>query len=804
MIAAWLLPLLALGYVGLLFAVAYKGDRRGQAASAGRLQPFIYALSLGVYCTSWTFYGAVGTAATGGFAFLPIYLGPILVFTVGFDFLQRVVRISKARNATSIADLLALRYGKSRAVAVLVTLLAVAGGVPYIALQLKAVTVSMEVLGAAPVTSEPFVALLVAGGLALFAILFGTRELDATEHHRGMMWAIALESVVKLVAFVAIGIFALATLGGLAKTGEVIAESQDLTRRMALLPLPDGFITSTLLAMAAIICLPRQFHVAAVEYRDRRDLRTARWLFPLYLVIFSMFVIPIAVAGLSVLPENVSPDTFVLALPAAGDHQVLSLLAFIGGFSAATSMVIVATVALATMVSNDIVLPVLLRRRTRERADVAGPLLQARRTVIVLIALASWGYFLIGGTSAALASIGLLAFAAVAQFAPALVLGVYWSGATRNGALAGLIGGGVVWLYALLLPVLVGADSRFVVDGLLGISWLRPQALFGFDGLSPLSHGALWSLGLNIVLIVLVSRLGGQSLGERMEALAFTDRAQLSQARAATQAPATLSDLQELAARFVGRSHARTAFAEHADEIGWGGDAEATANAQSLQFTERLLSGSIGAASARSVLSGALQRVGVGTVDAARLLNATSQVVRFNRQLLESTLNSISQAVSVVDENLDLVGWNQAYVDLFDYPTGMVHLGQPIDVLLEENGRRGLLGEGDTDALISLRLKAMDRGEAHTEQRVWPDGRVIEVQGRPMPGGGYVTTYTDVTPYKRAEEAVRASEEQVRLYTDNAPAMLTYIDADRRLRFANRAYLEFVGSDRDAVLGQQL
>ena len=762
MFYTWALPLLVFAYLALLFSVAHRGDRGLEGTRGQRLQPWIYSLSLAVYCTSWTFYGAVGSAATGGFSFLPIYLGPILVFTFGYGLLRRMVRISKDRNLTSIADFLANRYGRSRAIAVVVTLLAIAGGVPYIALQLKAVVMSLEVLGALPSSSDggaALAALVVGGILALFAILFGARELDATEHHRGMMWAIALESVVKLVAFVAIGVFALGSIGGWGALDETIAASEQLSAQFAPDHLPVDFLVSTLLAMAAVLCLPRQFHVAVVEYRNRRDLARARWVFPVYLAIFSLWVIPVAVTGLTMLPYDVVPDTFVLAIPLAAGRTELAVLAFLGGFSAATGMVIVATVALATMVSNDLVLPLLMRGRSRERTNMAATLLRARQAVILAIVFAAWGYFLLIGDTPALASIGLLAFAAVAQFAPALVLGTYWPGATRAAAIAGLSAGGLLWAYTLLLPTLAGPDSGFVLAGPLGIEALRPQALLGLEGFTPLAHGVLWSLGANVLIVSLWSLARRAAPDERMEAVTFIRGAQPLRESQRVPAVATLSELEELAGRFVGRSQAEQAFAQHAREYGWAEGPETPADASMLHFTERLLSGSIGTASARSVLTGALQRSGMRSRDADRLLTATSQVVRFNRQLLESTLDSISQGVSVVDEDLCLVGWNQAYLDLFDYPEGLVHLGRPIGDLIRHNGERGMLGAGNRTEKVERRLELMRRGQAYRTERRWPDGRHIELRGQPMPGGGYVTTFNDVTEYRRAEKALAEANE---------------------------------------------
>ncbi|MEO0998940.1 MAG: hypothetical protein AAFX58_15630, partial [Pseudomonadota bacterium] len=428
-----------------------------------------------------TFYGAVGTATQGGWAFLPIYLGPMLVILFAWSMISRIVALSKRQNLTSIADFLAARYGKARSLAVLVTIIAIVGSVPYIALQLKAVATGVTIVsgGGDSAAASYDSALIIAASLAVFAILFGTRQIDASEHHHGMMLAIAFESVVKLLAFVAVGLFAFGLLGSSADSGgRTVADVFPLDR------LPATFLTQTLLASAAIFCLPRQFHVAVVEAQEGADLRAARWQFPLYLLVICLFVVPITVAGLNVLPAGrFAGDTFVLALPMHGGQDWLTLLAYLGGFSAATGMVIVASVTLATMVSNEIVMPLLLRLRSLargERSDFSRVLLLVRRAAILGIAAMAYAYFRLIDSGAALASIGLLSFAAAAQFAPLIVLGMYWHGATRRGALAGLATGFALWGYTLFLPGLARSGAipgSFVTDGLFGQAWLRPEAL---------------------------------------------------------------------------------------------------------------------------------------------------------------------------------------------------------------------------------------------------------------------------------------------------------------------------------------
>ena len=561
MIPGWILLLVSVGYVGLLFGVAWLGDRKPLYPRRNWLRPIVYSLALAVYCSSWTFYGAVGTAATTGLGFLPIYLGPILLFLFGWRILERLVLVAREQSTVSIADFLAARYGRAQNIAATVTLIAVIAAIPYIALQFKAVAMSIDVLSGT--VADPAVArhpltdpaLYVALLLALFAILFGTREIDATEHHHGMILAVALESLVKLVAFVAVGVFALGHLPG---SEDLLSRFQSATRDFVAPGIPQGFMAQTLLAFVAIVCLPRQFHVAVVECGEVADVRRARWLFSAYLLVICVFVLPITSAGQALFAgAGVAPDTYVLALPLAMDNTSLALAAYVGGFSAATGMVIVASVALATMVSNDLVMPAILRgnlARDLHSPHLGARVLWVRRIAIVAIALLAYAYYRGAGESGSLAAFGLLAFAAVGQFAPALIGGLYWRGASRRGVVAGLVAGFVLWGYTLLLPTLTRAgwfDTAWLHLGPLGIAWLQPESLFGLRGWDPITHGTFWSLLVNVLALLVVSARYRPSLEERSRATPFLDPyAQRPRATAGGwQGNLSAADLQQLAAQ---------------------------------------------------------------------------------------------------------------------------------------------------------------------------------------------------------------------------------------------------------------
>ena len=794
MINWWTLLGLSIGYVALLFAIARWGDRVGFGNLSPNFRAITYSLGLAVYCTSWTFYGAVGSAATSGWLYLPIYLGPILVIVFGWGLVRRIISISRTKNLTSIADFIAARYGKARSLAVLVTVIATIGSVPYIALQLKAIVTGFDVIsdfsGGASGIDEGLVG---AVALALFAMLFGARKIDVTEHHEGMMLAIAFESLVKLGAFVAVGVFALGVLAAEPEALSSAARRVSFAEVFGSRSLPDTFLTQVLLASAAILCLPRQFHVTVVEARADTDIDRARWLFPLYLVVFSVLVVPITLAGMSTLGAAAfGADSYVLALPMQAGFDWLTILAFLGGFSGATGMVIVACVALSTMISNEIALPLVLRRRAgtaTEQEDYSRLILVVRRFAIAGIAALGYAYYSTAGDSAALAAFGLLSFAAVAQFAPLLLFGIFWPRSTRRGVLAGLATGWVLWIYTLFLPALAKAGAfslAFVTAGPFGIGWLRPEALLLDLSAHPLTHGVAWSLGANVLVGIVVSLRSEQSVAEQIQSRAFASPAGRDGGvlRGAGRSGIRTADLMALAERFLGEHHARRSFADFATNEGLEITPGADADQSLVQYTERLLAGAIGASSARVVMTTALRRTGMDIGDVVTLLDETSHAIRFNRKLLESTLENITQGVSVVDANQRIIGWNQRYEELMGYPPGMVHVGQPVAELIRYNASLGRFGDRDAEEEVEKRLHHLRRGKAYVYQSAFADGRVVEIRGQAMADGGYVTTFTDISEYKRQEAALVEAKEMLEQRVADRTAELE--DAMRALRTAKQ------------------
>jgi len=763
MLAPWFVSIVALGYLGLLFAIAFYGDRRASLWRGGAREPVIYALSLAIYCTSWTFYGSVGRAASHGIDFILIYVGPILLILPGYPLMRKILRIARAHNVTSIADFIGARYGKSRPVAALATVIAVVGVLPYLALQLQAVTLSFDALVSTPgdvAAAEhalPFwrdTALYVALMMAVFSILFGVRHVHASERHHGMILAIAFESLVKLGAFLAVGLFVVFGLfDGPSELASRVMENPLLTARLDALGFQPAWLSITLLAAFAFICLPRQFHVAVVESGRSANLRMAAWLFPLYLVAINLFVPAIAAAGLLQFGGETPPDLFVLMLPVAGHDSLLSLAVFIGGLSASTSMVIVEGVALSTMICNELVMPVLLQRtalRTATGGAIGGLLLAIRRTAIFIILIAAYGYHAVIGDRYPLASIGLISFCAVAQFGPALLVGLYWKRAHRLGALAGMAGGILIWAYALLLPSLSEAGwlspSSMLVGGSL------PSVLASLD---PLTNGTIWSLLVNVSLFIGVSLLARHREHDLQQADAFVvGEAEVDPAHpdGPGRAPA-FDDLKSLAARFLGSERAERAFA---DPIAAYREKDLAA------FTERLLSGAIGAASARIVVAAVLRRRWA-SVRATRVrLDEASEAILFNRDLLRATLENVSQGIGMFDPALCLAAWNRRFLELLGLPEELAQIGTPLAAIVEsQTGPEAALSVDLAmlpEALKDPTVAAMP----HTYESRRGDGRMLELQTNPMPSGGFVLVCTDITERTQTLEALRDSERRIR------------------------------------------
>ncbi|HTV68245.1 MAG TPA: PAS-domain containing protein, partial [Rhizobiaceae bacterium] len=783
----WAVVIIAIAYVTLLFGIASIGDRRAAGqAGAGAPRPYIYALSLAIYCTSWTFFGSVGLASERSLEFLTIYIGPLLVFLFGFPLLKRLIKLAKSEKITSIADFLGARYGKSFPVALIATLIAVVGAIPYIALQLKAISGSVSLMvehyNGAPPSFDPFVSdisLIVAMLLAVFAAMFGTRHADATEHQDGLVLAVAVESVVKLAAFLAVGAWVtFALYGSPAGLIEAISASPAVQDALEYQTSIGTWIVMTMLSGFAIIMLPRQFYVMIVENRSDTELKTATWVFPLYLIAINLFVVPLAFAGLAFVGDRTSADLYVLSLPLLNGHDFLAMAAFIGGLSAATAMVIVASVALSIMISNDLVIPIFVRRlirnETNETEDWSALILNIRRAAIFVILFIAFLYYRESTDNARLASIGLLSFAAIAQFAPSFFGGLLWRGANARGAALGMSAGIIVWFYTLLFPSLASPHLPILTEGLFGLESLRPQALFGTVA-EPLNHGVLWSLSINTIFFVLGSLSRASIPLERIQASIFVPRdanpvPSLRRFRTAV----TVNDLKDTIGRYLGVERTERSFQSFETTEGLPLNGGAPASMAVIRFSEQLLASAVGSSSARLILSLLFQRNDSSSKDAFRLLDDATEALQQNRDLLQIALDQMAQGITVFDKDFRLTCWNRQYRALFDLPDELGQVGVSLDQILRFLARRGDI---PADSLANS-LDRLTSFGSPWQLELKTSGRIIELRSNPMPDGGVVATYADITQRVEADMALKRVNETLEQRVQNRTAELLRVNEE--------------------------
>ncbi|QFU06198.1 Aerobic respiration control sensor protein ArcB [Pseudoalteromonas sp. THAF3] len=775
MFSIGVISLIALAYLGVLFAVAWYADKHTKNHSSG----WIYGLSLGVYCTSWAFYGTTAQAANNGWWLAPTYAGTILLFTFGWAIYRRIAHVCRQQQLTSLADFLATRYGQSSQLSGLVSLISVIAIVPYIALQLNATSASIAMLTDRPVQGGYFwqdSTFFITALLALFAILFGARRVRPSEHNPGLMASIAFESVVKLLAFLGVGLFICFEIFDSPHALYSAAQQQDISAQVAATASPTYvYWVHVGLGFLATLCLPRQFHTAFIEHDNEHQLVTARWLFPIYLLLINLFILPIAYAGLVYFQDqSVGYDTFVLALPIAVQSPSFSLLAFLGGFSAATSMVIVSTIVLSIMITNDFINQFLLRRSqlsSSHRGLSKFKLLQARRAVIVAVLLLSYASHRVLAEGNTLANMGLMSFTLVAQFAPAMIIGLWWSKASCRGAQWGIIAGFAIWFYTLLLPNLYAAlfgEALWLSTGPWGMEWLAPRDLFAL-GLDELSQAVLLSLGVNTLVYISVPLLSSAQLAERLQSNKFIITA--SPQRSGHIA-LSYQDLALLLQRFSEPERAKALVSHYfpASSSRW----KEQAPEHIEQRVEREMSALVGGASARLILDVAKDEKRQPFEQVADFVDEASQVLRFNRDLLQATIENIEQGISVVDSDLKLVAWNQGYQSMFSYPDDSLVVGRPVAELIRFNAERGLFAYQDIDTEVEKRIAHLRRGSAYKYRRQHNDGRVFEMQGNPLPGGGFVTTYTDITDFinqqRELEQANLNLEEKIAARTQQLVA----------------------------------
>lgn len=753
-----------IAWTALLFGVALWGERRGHRLS--KAWPLIYALSLAVHCTAWTYYGAASQGLQWGFPIPPTLAGMALIFAFGLPFLLRLGRLAKQHNSATIADLVVARLRADRGLGFTITLVALFGIIPYIALQLKAVSQGLGALLGdrfAPAAAQLDMSFWFALTMAAFTLLFGARKASATEPNRGIVVALGLESVLKLVALLAIGLYAALS---------VRQADTPLLEKMAQLPPPaimPDYLTMVALGAISAFTLPHQFHVGVVELRQTSDLRTARWLFPVYLLLIGLPSVPMALAGAAQLPASVSPDLYVLALPQAGGHHLLALLAYLGSLSAATGMMILSGLTLSIMLGNHGFGSRLLDGIAggAAAADLRPRVLAFRRAGILAVFLMSWLYSRAMSDTEALSDFGLMSFTALSQLAPAVLLAVYRPRTPSPAIIAGIVLGSLAWLWLVLLPMVIPATPP--ASGPDDLHWLSVVSLRLQSGHIAISMGA--SLAVNLLTVALVSRAVRPSLPRRRDAVAA-------------------ASLRRTAGRFLGQERARQLMDGHAGQL---------LDDDRVITIERELSAVVGAGMARLLVEAARDG-GAAPLDAVtRAVGEATQALRFNQRLLEAALENMSQGISVVDAQLQLVAWNSRYAALFKFPPELLQVGQPVVNLTAWALAELKIGDGlgdSRDKALQRRAAHMRRGTPHLSERIFPDNTIVEIRGNPMPGGGYVATFTDVTAFRRAEEALKRSNETLeRRVQDRTARLEQAVHEAERANVAKTRFLTAVGHD---------
>ncbi|MEL6921184.1 MAG: PAS domain-containing hybrid sensor histidine kinase/response regulator, partial [Pseudomonadota bacterium] len=680
---------------------------------------------------------------------------------------------------------------------------AVVGTVPYIALQLKAVSDALTLLveHAGESSNIPVdISIIVAATLVAFTVLFGTRHADATEHQDGLMLAIAVESAIKLFITLTVSFAIVVFLfGGAGEIYDAVSSNADVRGAIQNGTSGGRWLVLILLSAFAVLLLPRQFHVTVVEHRSDSELRRATWLFPLYLVAINLFVMPLAVSGMINLGDAAPADLYMIALPLQAGHEWLALLALIGGLSAASAMVIVACVALSIMISNDIVLPLALQRLRDARripgSDWSDMILHVRRIAIALMILAGTYYHTNAADDAQLAAMGLLSFAAIAQFAPAFIFGLTWRRANARGASVGLVLGFLVWAYTLLLPTFLDADAPLLADGLFGLTFLRPEALFGI-AFDPLIHGVFWSLFANAVGIVVGSLTRASRPLERIQSITFIPReAQQTVSLNRFSTTVTLEELKGILARYVGNARAERSFETFAQREGRSLQPDDVCDIAIVQYAEQVLASAVGTASARLVLSLVFEKDGASSSETTRLLDDASEALQQNRDILQKALDQMDQGISVFDREFRLTNWNSQFRRLLGLPPHLGNFGMPLKTItgyLVENEQINAGLEDEAVENITHFKRAWQLPLSRT-------GRIIEVRSNPMPDGGLVVTYTDVTARVEADEALQRTKQSLEVRVQARTSELTKVNeelakAQRRAEEANISKTRFLAA----------
>ncbi|MUU77346.1 sensor histidine kinase [Winogradskyella endarachnes] len=672
------LVLVIIVYLAVLFYIAFIAEKKKQSKWVNN--PYVYTLSLAVYCSAWTYYGSVGIAANSGIDFLPIYLGPVIVAPLWIVVLRKIIRISKQHKISSIADFISLRYGNSRLLGALVTIVCLFGTLPYISLQLKAVSETFEIMSdeTSYISTTVFddstfyVALI----LAIFAAFFGTQNADASEKHKGIIATVAFESILKLVFFLVIGIYiSFYLFDGTTDIYNKIASAENFSSLIRIGELEDGFNWSFMIALSAmaIFLLPRQFQVSVLENNREKHLKKAIWLFPLYLLLFNIFVVFIAWAGKLTFGSSINAEYFTLLLPLKNGNLFLATLVFLGGFSAVISMVVVSTLALSTMVSNNLIIPYgFLDKFIKNQPERNSKYIKnIRRISIFIIIITAYFFYVSFSKELSLYSIGLISFVIIAQLAPSFFVGLYWNRGSAKAAIIGIIVGFFVSVYTLVLPFTIAAytgTDDFTQYGLMGISNLKPYALFGIDFLSPPAHAFFWSMTFNLLCYLTFSLTSKGNYRERNYAEMFVDSKNfttLQDSALVWKGEAYVSDIKNVLIRFLGEKRATRALNIFFTKYKLPKDTQ-LADARLINFSEKLLTGSIGSASAKILIASVVKEEQISLVEVLKILEESKENIVSNKVLLEKS-NELSQLSSKLkDANKELISKDRQKDEFLD------------------------------------------------------------------------------------------------------------------------------------------
>lgn len=772
MFSVWTVAGFVACYLLILFAIAFWGDKR---FSDSQQHPAVYSLALGVHCTTWAFFGTTTQSAQYGWAFIPTYLGIILVMLFAFPVMKKVANICHQNRISSLADFIGLQYQKSHFLAALVSVLCFFGVVPYIALQLDAVVRGFQIITGTDDSFGTDIGLYAALIMALFAIVFGTRSVSLTDKHPGLMLTVAFQSVVKLFAFLMVGLFV--CYGVFNGLFDLLGKAQlnDGAREIIYADSAVGvYLSHVLLGVCAMFCLPRQFHINFIENNGVQELHSARWLLPAYLILMSLFVLPIALAGHLVFDSlNVSTDTYVLAIPVAEQNQPVTLLAFLGGLSAATSMVVVATLAVGIMISNNLVTPLWLKFQLavdRQHGLKSHTLLLIRRLTVFLVLGAAYLYHLDVSQGSPLFKSGIISIALLSQTLPIMMLGMYWSKGTKHAALLALLVGAACWFYWLLWPSI--------------------KASYYFDAAPTdleLGLGFIYSLGINLSCFVLFSLLFPTQRKHRA--------GPAEEGNKIPQHSIKITRLLTLTDKLLNTEKQQSfkALVEHGQSNGY-------ANPQLMEKVENELASQVGRVSARILLSAVADKDQTVLPDLVELVEEASLTFQFNHELLQSSVEHIQQGICVLDQDLCLLAWNKRYLQMFAYPAGLIKIGMPIRNLLEFNAQRGMFGASENAEMeIEKRINFMYQGSKYKYLRTQKNGQVIELNGSPLPGGGFVTTYSDITEYidiqRQLQDAKSGLETRVNQRTlQLEKANIALASAKRDAEVANESKSKFLAA----------